>query len=138
MGIYIDADGCPVVNQAIRLGNRAGLEVVLLCDTSHVFQREGARTITVSRGRTAWTSALVNLLKPGDVAVTQDYGLAAMCLARGPRPSARMGWFTTTAISTPCCWPGTQPRKSGMPAGGSGKPKRAPWQDAAFEEAFPG
>ena len=40
MRILIDADGCPVVNQAIRLGNRAaGLEVILLCDTSHVFQR---------------------------------------------------------------------------------------------------
>ena len=50
MRILIDADGCPVVNQAIRLGNRAGLEVILLCDTSHVFQREGARTITVSKG----------------------------------------------------------------------------------------
>ena len=34
MRILIDADGCPVVNQAIRLGNRAGLEVILLCDTS--------------------------------------------------------------------------------------------------------
>ncbi len=41
MRILIDADGCPVVNQAIRLGNRAGLEVILLCDTSHVFQRRG-------------------------------------------------------------------------------------------------
>ena len=36
MRILIDADGCPVVNQAIRLGNRAGLEVILLCDTSPV------------------------------------------------------------------------------------------------------
>lgn len=26
--------------------------------------------------------ALVNLVRPGDVVVTQDYGLAAMCLAR--------------------------------------------------------
>jgi len=27
--------------------------------------------------------ALVNLVQKGDVVVTQDYGLAAMCLARG-------------------------------------------------------
>lgn len=26
--------------------------------------------------------ALVNLVQPGDLVVTQDYGLAAMCLAR--------------------------------------------------------
>jgi len=72
MRILIDADGCPVVNQAIRLGNRAGLEVILLCDTSHVFQREGARTITVSKGADSVDFALVNLLEPGDVAVTQE------------------------------------------------------------------
>ena len=65
MRILIDADGCPVVNQAIRLGNRAGLEVILLCDTSHVFQREGARTITVSKGADSVDFALVNLLEPG-------------------------------------------------------------------------
>ena len=91
MRILIDADGCPVVNQAIRLGNRAGLEVILLCDTSHVFQREGARTITVSKGADSVDFALVNLLEPGDVAVTQDYGLAAMCLARGARAISQDG-----------------------------------------------
>ena len=29
--------------------------------------------------------ALVNRLHAGDIAITQDYGLAAMCLARGAR-----------------------------------------------------
>ena len=41
MRILIDADGCPVVNQAIRLGNRAGLEVILLCDTPMCFSGRG-------------------------------------------------------------------------------------------------
>ena len=83
--VLIDADGCPVVNQAIRLGNRAGLEVILLCDTSHVFQREGARTITVSKGADSVDFALVNRVCPGDVVITQDYGLAAMRLSRRAR-----------------------------------------------------
>ena len=33
----------------------------------------------------------MNLLEPGDVAVTQDYGLAAMCLARGARAISQDG-----------------------------------------------
>jgi uncharacterized protein YaiI (UPF0178 family) len=55
---------------------------VILCDTSHEFKKEGATTITVSRGADSVDFALVNLLSAGDIVVTQDYGLAAMCLAR--------------------------------------------------------
>ncbi len=137
MGIYIDADGCPVVNQAIRLGNRAGLEVVLLCDTSHVFQREGARTITVSKGADSVDFALVNLLKPGDVAVTQDYGLAAMCLARGAKAISQDGMvYDDSNINALLLARHTA--KKIRNAGGRlrGNSKRAPWQDAAFEETF--
>ena len=137
MGIYIDADGCPVVNQAIRLGKRAGLEVVLLCDTSHVFQREGARTITVSKGADSVDFALVNLLKPGDVAVTQDYGLAAMCLARGAKAISQDGMvYDDSNINALLLARHTA--KKIRNAGGRlrGNSKRAPWQDAAFEEAF--
>lgn len=35
-----------------------------------------------SKGADSVDFALVNLVRPGDVVVTQDYGLAAMCLAR--------------------------------------------------------
>ena len=133
MRILIDADGCPVVNQAIRLGNRAGLEVILLCDTSHVFQREGARTITVSKGADSVDFALVNLLEPGDVAVTQDYGLAAMCLARGARAISEYGDENISALLL-----ARHTAKKIRNAGGrlKGSPKRAPKQDQAFEEAF--
>lgn len=44
--------------------------------------REGGGT---AKGVDSVDFALVNLVPPGDVVVTQDYGLAAMCLARGVR-----------------------------------------------------
>ena len=137
MRILIDADGCPVVNQAIRLGKRAGLEVILLCDTSHVFQREGARTITVSKGADSVDFALVNLLAPGDVAVTQDYGLAAMCLARGARAISQDGMeYDDENINALLLARHTA--KKIRNAGGrlKGSPKRTSKQDQAFEEAF--
>lgn len=81
----IDADGCPVVNEAIATAKRLGIECLLLCDTSHHFEREGAQTLIFSKGADSVDFALVNLVQPGDVVVTQDYGLAAMCLARGVR-----------------------------------------------------
>ncbi|MEG1699500.1 MAG: YaiI/YqxD family protein [Oscillospiraceae bacterium] len=83
MQVLIDADGCPVVDAAIKISKAHGVECVIMCDTSHVFAREDVRVITVSKGADSVDFALVNLLKKGDIAITQDYGLAAMCLAKG-------------------------------------------------------
>jgi uncharacterized protein YaiI (UPF0178 family) len=82
MQLLIDADGCPVVDIAVRLANKHNIPCVILCDTSHEFAKDGATTITVSKGTDSVDFALVNRLFPGDIVVTQDYGLAAMCLAK--------------------------------------------------------
>lgn len=82
MRILVDADGCPVVDSTIALANAHKIECLLLCDTSHVFERDGAKTLTFSKGADSMDFALVNLVQPGDVVVTQDYDLAAMCLVR--------------------------------------------------------
>ncbi len=82
MKIYIDADGCPVVDITIELANMHRVECIIFCDTAHVYERSGAKTITVSKGADSVDFALVNMVEKGDVVVTQDYGLAAMCLTR--------------------------------------------------------
>ncbi len=82
MRILIDADGCPVVDIAVRLAKQNGIECIILCDTSHIFEKDGAETITVSRGADGVDFVLVNMVQKGDVIITQDYGLAAMCIAR--------------------------------------------------------
>lgn len=91
MTVYIDADGCPVVDTAVRIARKHSISCVILCDTAHVFEKQGATTITVSKGADSVDFALVNLLQPGDVAVTQDYGLAAMCLAKRAVPISQSG-----------------------------------------------
>lgn len=48
--IVVDADGCPVVKEAIAIAGHFGIECLLLCDTAHRFEREGAQP----RGWTAW------------------------------------------------------------------------------------
>ena len=95
MTILVDADGCPVVAVTIELAKQYALECVLFCDTSHVFEREGARTVTVSKGADSVDFALVNRIKSGDIVVTQDYGLAAMCLAKGAVPIRQDGLVYT-------------------------------------------
>ena len=89
--ILIDADGCPVVDVTIRIARENQLECIILCDTSHYFEREGAETITVSKGPDSVDFVLVNMLQAGDIVITQDYGLAAMCLAKKAFPINQNG-----------------------------------------------
>ena len=92
MRILVDADACPVVGILLEEGSRAGAKILLFCDTAHRLERPGAQTITVDRGADSVDLALVNRAQPGDIVVTQDYGLAAMALARGARPLHQDGW----------------------------------------------
>lgn len=89
--VLIDADGCPVVDQTIAAARKFNLDVILLCDTSHEMYREGAETVTVSKGPDAVDFVLVNRVKKGDIVVTQDYGLAAMVLAKQGYPIDQNG-----------------------------------------------
>ena len=82
MKLLIDADACPVVDIAIDIAKEYRLECILLCDTAHYFNREGARTVVLGQGADSVDFALVNMVQNGDIVITQDYGLAAMCLAR--------------------------------------------------------
>ena len=83
MKIVIDADACPVVDQTIETAKKYGLEVILVCDTAHYISRDDCRVIIVSKGADSADFIIVREALPGDIVVTQDYGLAAMCLGMG-------------------------------------------------------
>ncbi len=91
MKIFIDADGCPVVDETLKISKKFGVECIIICDTAHVFDRDTAKTVVVEKGADSVDFKLVNLLSSGDIAITQDYGLAAMCLARGAVPINQNG-----------------------------------------------
>ncbi len=85
MHVVIDADGCPVVHIAVDCALNHGAEAVIVCDSAHYFDIDGAETITVTKGADSADFRIVNMLHAGDIVVTQDYGLAAMALARRAR-----------------------------------------------------
>ena len=82
MKIYIDADACPVTKIAVSIAKEFDIKCILVCDTSHEINIPDTETVIVSRGADSADFALANLISAGDIAVTQDYGLASMCLAR--------------------------------------------------------
>ena len=83
MRILIDADACPVVRITERVAKKYSIPVVLLCDTNHVLSSDYSEIKIIGAGADAVDIALANLCKAGDMAVTQDYGVAAMVLAKG-------------------------------------------------------
>lgn len=82
MRILIDADGCPVTGQAVKIAKKYNAEVIIFCDTSHIFDYENVKVITVGKGADSADFALVNNIKPNDLIITQDYGLSAMALSK--------------------------------------------------------
>ncbi len=137
MKILIDADGCPVVDIALACAGRKGVQVLLICDTAHSLEREGAQTITVSKGADSADFRLVNLVKKGDLVITQDYGLAAMALAKQAVVLDQNGMRYTDGNIDSLLLARHTARKIRMGGGRlKGPAKRTREQDDAFEEAL--
>lgn len=83
MNILIDADACPVKEIAVDVAKKENIPVIMICDTSHILKSDYAQVITVDKSADSVDIRLANLLIKGDVAITQDYGVAAMVLSKG-------------------------------------------------------
>lgn len=135
MKVLIDADGCPVTDIAVRLCRKHAIQCLILCDTSHELHYPGIQTLVFDKGTDSVDFALVNRIAAGDVVITQDYGLASMCLSRNARVLHQDGWeYTTDNIDALLLL-----RHSSFKARSAGKrhygsKKRTQDQNAAFEE----
>lgn len=137
MKIMIDADGCPVVDNTVRLAKSYGVQVIIVCDTAHEFRGRGAQVITVDKGADSADLRLVNLLEKGDIAVTQDHGLAALCLSKGARALDQNGMeYTLLNIDSllEMRYTSKKLRQSGKRM--KGPKKRTIDNDRAFEDAL--
>lgn len=135
--ILIDADGCPVTGIAIDTAKENHLEAIIFCDTSHLFDFNGVKTITVSKGADSADFALVNEITEGDIIVTQDYGLAAMTLSRKGRPITQNGLIISDGNLNSLLAARHIAKKARM-AGKhlKGPKKRTKEQDSAFKAAL--
>ena len=95
MKVLIDADGCPVVDITVTVSKQFQIECLILCDTAHEIRRDGAETLVFDKGADSVDFAIANRVNRNDVVITQDYGLASMCLAKGARVLHHDGWEYT-------------------------------------------
>ena len=137
MKLVIDAVGCPVVALAVKTAEKYGVRCVLVCDTAHTFSNVSAEIITVSQGADSADFRIVNLLDAGDIVVTQDYGLAAMCLAKNATALNQNGLIYSEKNMDELLL-SRHIHKKVRRAGGrmKGPKKRTKQQDEAFEKAL--
>lgn len=83
MEIYVDADACPVKGIIVDIAKKLKIPVTMLIDTSHVLNDGYSKIITVEQGRDSVDIKLINLVKKGDIVISQDFGVAAMALGKG-------------------------------------------------------
>ena len=93
--IYVDSDACPVVKQIENVAKSHNIPVTLFCDTNHILQSDYSEVKIIGAGADAVDFALMNSSRAGDIVVTQDYGVAAMALARGAYAINQDGWLYT-------------------------------------------
>lgn len=135
--LWIDADACPVRDTAVSIAAAMGVPATLVCDEAHILSSDNAEVLTVTRGADSADLALVNRLRPGDAVITQDYGLAALCLARRANVMDQDGRVYTEENIMGLLTRRHENRKTRM-AGGrvKGPRRRSPEQDRAFAAAF--
>ena len=137
MKVLIDADACPVVDVAVKLCREFQAECLLLCDTAHEIHRDGAQTLVFDKGADSVDFALVNRVSAGDIVITQDYGLASMCLAKGAKVLHQDGW-EYTAYNMDALLFQRHASREYRAAGGrtKGPAKRKDTQNQAFSQAL--
>ena len=137
MKILIDADGCPVVDITIKLCREYSIPCLIFCDTAHEFHRDGAETYVFDKGADSVDFAIANRLSPGDLVITQDYGLASMCLGRNARVLHQNGWEYTQDNIDALLFERHESRKYRTSGGRQkGPKKRTQNQNDAFEAAL--
>lgn len=120
MKIYIDGDACPVKEEIYRDAKAAGIEVILVTSLSHFSGKELLDNVTVvyvDEGADSADYRIVALTKPGDLLITQDYGLASLVLPKGVRVMHHLGYeYTQENIGQllESRYAGAQLRKSGQ------------------------
>lgn len=83
MVIFVDADGCPVVDIAIRVAKEYNLKIVIVKNYAVDISDTYAEIVSVDISHDSADFYIANRINNGDILITQDYGLAAMGLTKG-------------------------------------------------------
>ncbi|MEX0367866.1 MAG: YaiI/YqxD family protein [Ruegeria sp.] len=98
MALYVDADACPVKQEAERVATRHGLAMYLVSNGGlRPSQNPLVQVVIVSEGADEADKWIAERCGAGDVVVTSDIPLAAKCVEAGARVLRHNGEAFTAA-----------------------------------------
>lgn len=100
MVIYVDADACPVKDEALKVADRHAIKIVYVANAwMRLPDHPLVERIVVAGGPDAADDWIADRIAPSDICVTQDIPLAARCLRKGARAIGNTGKpFTEASI----------------------------------------
>ena len=96
MRILVDADACPVKEIIVECAKKYDLPVIMFCDTSHILFDGYSEIVVVDKGADSVDIVIANRITKEDIAVTNDYGLASLILARSAKVLSANGLIYTS------------------------------------------
>ncbi|WP_238901154.1 YaiI/YqxD family protein [Clostridium sp. YIM B02500] len=82
MKIIIDGDACPGISIIEKAAKEHNISVIIYCDIHHFIQSNYSVVKVVDSGFQSVDMYVMNGTKEGDIIVSQDYGVAAICLSK--------------------------------------------------------
>lgn len=81
--VIVDADSCPVKEEIVEISGNFGVEVLFVASYSHMVNDDlGACWHYVDSIKEAADLFIMNQVQAGDIAITQDIGLASTLLSK--------------------------------------------------------
>ncbi len=91
MRIVVDGDACPTKDIIESIASQYSIEVIMIFDTAHQYESDYSTVIIVDKGSDSVDKKIIEIIKNGDIIVTQDYGLASLVLSKGARALNQYG-----------------------------------------------
>lgn len=82
MRIIIDGDACPSIPIIENIAKKYSVEVLIFCDFNHYIHSDYSVVKIVDSGFQSVDMYVVNNTLKDDIVISQDYGVAAMCLPK--------------------------------------------------------
>lgn len=82
MKIIIDGDACPGISIIEKVAKIYKVEVIIFCDINHFIQSDYSTVKIVDSGFQNVDMYVINETNKNDIVISQDYGIAAICLGK--------------------------------------------------------
>lgn len=95
MKIIIDGDACPGISIIEKIAKKNEIQVIIYCDYNHFIQSNYSEVKIVDSGFQSVDMYVMNETQKGDIVVSQDYGIAAICLSKKAKVINPKGYVYT-------------------------------------------